>query len=85
LLDELIRRPAPHIVLGDLNLGAARATPILTEAGFQTAAHVPTFPAERPRVVLDYVAVRGLRIVGCEVVPTRTSDHRAVVTSVEAA
>jgi endonuclease/exonuclease/phosphatase family metal-dependent hydrolase len=82
LLDTLAARPAPRILLGDLNLGAPRATAILAQAGFHTAAHEPTFPSERPRVVLDYVAVQGLDIVAYDVAPTHTSDHRAVVATV---
>jgi len=79
LLDELARRPAPRILLGDLNLGATNAIPILTAAGFTVAPTAATFPARQPRLVLDYVAVDGLQVVESEVVPTLTSDHRAVV------
>jgi endonuclease/exonuclease/phosphatase family metal-dependent hydrolase len=83
LLDALAARPSPRILLGDLNLGAPNAVPILTEAGFAVAPTSPTFPANRPRITLDYVAVDGLRVLDSEVVPTFTSDHRAVVASVE--
>ena len=79
LLDALSARPSPRILLGDLNLGAPNAIPILTAAGFTVAPTAATFPAGQPRLVLDYVAVDGLRVVGSEVVPTLTSDHRAVV------
>jgi endonuclease/exonuclease/phosphatase family metal-dependent hydrolase len=82
LLDRLTTRPPPRLLLGDLNLGAPRAIPILTAGGFHTAVTLPTFPADEPRVILDYVAVDGLRIVECSVLTTRTSDHRAVVASV---
>jgi endonuclease/exonuclease/phosphatase (EEP) superfamily protein YafD len=61
------------------------ATPILGAAGYDVTPRAPTFPADRPRLTLDYIAVQGLRLVDSEVVPTRTSDHRAVVTTVDAA
>lgn len=79
LLDVLNQRPLPRLLLGDLNLGPRRAMPLLTAAGFDCAPDAPTFPADQPRVMLDYVAVRGLRIVDSSVVRSRTSDHRAVV------
>ena len=85
LLDVLAERPSPRILLGDLNLGAPSATPILAAAGYDVTPDSPTFPADRPRVTLDYIAVQGLRVVGSEVVPTHTSDHRAVVTTVDVA
>ena len=82
LLDMLNQRPLPRLLLGDLNLGPRRAKPLLAAAGFDCAPDVPTFPAEGPRVTLDYIAVRGLRILESAAVPTRASDHRAVVATV---
>jgi endonuclease/exonuclease/phosphatase family metal-dependent hydrolase len=82
LLDVLKQRPLPRLLLGDFNLGLSRAKPLLAAAGFDCAPDVPTFPADRPRVTLDYIAVEGLRIVESAVVPTHTSDHRAVVATV---
>jgi endonuclease/exonuclease/phosphatase family metal-dependent hydrolase len=84
LLDVLKQRPQPRLLLGDLNLGLSRAKPLLTAAGFDSTPGSPTFPADRPRVTVDYIAVDGLRIVESEVMRTHTSDHRAVVASVEA-
>jgi endonuclease/exonuclease/phosphatase family metal-dependent hydrolase len=81
LLDALSARASPRVLLGDLNLGAPRAVPILTAAGYTVAPTPATFPADRPRLVLDYIAFAGLRLVGCEVVATLASDHRAVVAS----
>ena len=85
LLVALNARPRPRILLGDFNLGPTNAVPILEAAGFHTVADSPTFPADRPRITLDYIAVDGLRILDYDVVPTRTSDHRAVVATVAAA
>ena len=66
---------------------SARRTPRPSSAaaGYHVTPASPTFPADRPRVTLDYIAVQGLRVVDSEVVPTHTSDHRAVVTTVDLA
>ena len=69
-------------MLGDFNLGVGKATPLLTAAGYRTVADRPTFPADAPRITLDYIAVDGLRIIESKVVRTHTSDHRAVVATV---
>jgi endonuclease/exonuclease/phosphatase family metal-dependent hydrolase len=82
LLDTLNQRPLPRLLLGDLNLGPRRAKPLLSAAGFDCAPDVLTFPAAAPRVMLDYIAVRGLQIHDRAAVPTRASDHRAVVATV---
>lgn len=83
LLEAMQLRPRPRLLLGDLNLDAPRAKPLLAAAGFDSAPESPTFPVDQPRVTLDYIAVDGLRIVESRVVPTRTSDHRAVVAIVD--
>jgi endonuclease/exonuclease/phosphatase family metal-dependent hydrolase len=82
VLAMLQQRPRPRLLLGDLNLGLSRAKPLLAAAGFESAPDVPTFPVDRPRVTLDYIAVEGLRIVESVTVPTEASDHRAVVATV---
>jgi endonuclease/exonuclease/phosphatase family metal-dependent hydrolase len=83
LLDILKQRPAPRMLLGDLNLGLSRAKTILDAAGFESVPESPTVPAEQPRVTLDYIAVDGLQIVDSAVIPIDTSDHRPVVASLE--
>jgi endonuclease/exonuclease/phosphatase family metal-dependent hydrolase len=83
LLDALRERPRPRLLIGDLNLGPSRAKPLLAAAGFDCVSDVSTFPADQPRLMLDYVAVDGLRIVERAAVRSRTSDHRAVVATVE--
>ena len=68
------------LLLGDLNLQPPAAQPILESAGFTVAEHGPTYPADAPRIRLDYVAVDGLRVGGVRVAaPATVSDHRAVV------
>jgi endonuclease/exonuclease/phosphatase family metal-dependent hydrolase len=80
VLDALRARPAPRLLLGDLNLQPPAARPILEAAGFTVAEHGPTFPADAPRICLDYVAVDGLHVQDVRVAaPATISDHRAVV------
>ena len=80
VLDALVARPGPRVLLGDLNLQPATARPILESAGFVVADHGPTYPADEPRIRLDYVAVDGLRVRAAWVAPrAAVSDHRAVV------
>jgi len=79
-LAALGERPAPRVLLGDLNLQPPRAEPILAAAGFTVADAGPTYPADAPRIRLDYVAVEGARILEAFVAaPAPISDHRAVV------
>ena len=82
LLDVLQQRPLPRVLIGDLNLGPARAKPLFAAAGFDCVPDVCTFPADEPRVMLDYIAVEGLRILDRAVIRSDTSDHRAVVATV---
>jgi endonuclease/exonuclease/phosphatase family metal-dependent hydrolase len=80
VLDALRARPAPRLLLGDLNLQPQTAQPILESAGFTVAEHGPTYPADAPRIRLDYVAVDGLHVGDVRVAaPATVSDHRAVV------
>ena len=80
VLDALVARPGPRLLLGDLNLQPETARPILEDAGFAVAEHGPTYPAAAPRIQLDYVAVDGLTVRDALVAgPASVSDHRAVV------
>jgi endonuclease/exonuclease/phosphatase family metal-dependent hydrolase len=79
LLEAFAPWPLPRIVLGDVNLGPANATPIFRAAGYEVAATPPSFPSRDPRITLDYVAVSGVELAATEVVETSVSDHRAVV------
>jgi endonuclease/exonuclease/phosphatase family metal-dependent hydrolase len=80
VLDALRARPSPRLLLGDLNLQPPAAQPILESAGFTVAEHGPTYPADVPRIRLDYVAVDGLRVGDVRVAGhASVSDHRAVV------
>lgn len=83
ILEWLQARPAPRLLLGDLNLEPARAEPILEAGGFEVAQTGPTFPAEGPRVRVDYIAVDGLTIERAEAsAATPVSDHVPIVAEV---
>jgi endonuclease/exonuclease/phosphatase family metal-dependent hydrolase len=80
VLDALRARPAPRLLLGDLNLDAEQVAPILADAGFTRAAHGPTFPSVQPRVTVDHIAVDGFEVRRAWVAERApVSDHRAVV------
>lgn len=80
LLDALRERPAPRLLLGDLNLEPDATGPIFAAAGMTVAEHGPSFPAREPRRRIDYVAVDGLRVEQAWVADrSLVSDHRAVL------
>jgi endonuclease/exonuclease/phosphatase family metal-dependent hydrolase len=72
----------PLLLVGDLNMGAARAA---RASGLRALGTAPTYPADRPRRQLDHVlADGGLRAAGpAEAVRLPVSDHRALVVSCE--
>jgi endonuclease/exonuclease/phosphatase family metal-dependent hydrolase len=66
-----------HVLMGDLNLDAARAARV---TGLTPAARHPTFPADDPREQLDHVLVTpDVSTAGSEAVRLPLSDHRALV------
>lgn len=80
VLEWLTERPAPRIIIGDLNLQPPLATPILEQAGFTVAPTGPAYPADAPRIQIDYIAVNGLIVESAAVMPiSDVSDHRPVV------
>ena len=85
VVDLLVARPGPHVLVGDLNLLPEEVAPVVEAAGLVLAdVSVPTFPRNDPRIRIDHVAVsRDLRIVSVQVVPTESSDHCALVVEVE--
>lgn len=86
VLDRLAPRPLPHVLLGDLNLRTEQVAPWLSGEGFAiTTTGGPSFPRDRPRIRIDHVATRGCLLAGSAVVRLPTSDHRAVVATIELA
>lgn len=67
----------PLLLVGDLNMGLARAHAI---TGLVPLVAEPTFPADHPREQLDHVLARGDvgRVTGIDVPQLPLSDHRAL-------
>jgi len=76
LLGELRTWPQPWVLMGDLNLHPDVVIPRLEAAGLRAAESGPTFPSDRPRVRIDWIAVRGLEVCAVDVPDVRASDHR---------
>jgi endonuclease/exonuclease/phosphatase family metal-dependent hydrolase len=81
LTSNLQGLPRPVVLVGDLNMGAARATRI---TGMRSAARHLTFPVDRPREQLDHVLLGG-RLRACASAAPRlpVSDHRALWVDLE--
>jgi endonuclease/exonuclease/phosphatase family metal-dependent hydrolase len=78
LLAALLARPAPHVLLGDLNVEDPDAAPL------ELVRSSPTFPAHRPRRTIDHVAVRGLDVRSARVLGQQlVGDHRPLAVTAE--
>lgn len=86
LLDALLRRPGPHVLLGDLNLDPGPVDRLATAVGLCRVAAGPTWPAHAPRREIDHVLLgAGLVETAAVVAPLPVSDHRALVVEVRTA
>jgi endonuclease/exonuclease/phosphatase family metal-dependent hydrolase len=83
LLGHLVAHPEPVVLLGDCNMAYGLAAPMFERAGYAVAAGAATFPAARPVMRIDHVAVRGGAVIASEVVRTPISDHRAVTATID--
>jgi endonuclease/exonuclease/phosphatase family metal-dependent hydrolase len=79
VLAALADRPRPWVLVGDLNLGPDDALGAVEAAGLTRVESPPSFPADRPRQSIDWIAVAGLAPLAVEVPDVRASDHRPVV------
>jgi endonuclease/exonuclease/phosphatase family metal-dependent hydrolase len=84
VFDALGRRPAPHVLMGDLNLDPEDVERAAAIAGYERVHSDNTWPAKRPRRTIDHVLLDGLRATTAVVVPLPVSDHLALVVEVEA-
>jgi endonuclease/exonuclease/phosphatase family metal-dependent hydrolase len=84
VVDALVARPAPWVLVGDLNLGPDEVGPVVAKAGLTLAdPTAPTFPVVDPRIRIDHVAAGGGLVPGAvTVVATESSDHRALIVEV---
>ncbi len=83
VVEALVRRPLPHLLLGDLNLLAEEVAPVVTAAGLTLVGGGPTFPASNPSIRIDHLAAAGLTPRSTAVVATPCSDHRALMVELE--
>jgi endonuclease/exonuclease/phosphatase family metal-dependent hydrolase len=83
LVRALDATAGPLVLMGDLNMGAGRATRV---TGLRAAATAPTFPIGEPRRQLDHVLLRGgIRAAGPAETPRPPlSDHRPLVVPCDA-
>lgn len=79
VLDRLLRRPGPRLLLGDLNVGPAAISATLSAAGFSWPAAPPTFPVWNPRSRIDWIAAEGRTLDDAVVPDVWLSDHFPLV------
>ena len=83
----LAARPAPRLLLGDLNL-IPLALRLASRPGWPGSGRGDTFPSSRPNRQLDHVLRSDpagvLRVRASRVVAAPVSDHRALVVDLEA-
>ena len=78
--EALAHRPAPRVLLGDLNLRSWDVEPRVRAAELELAAGPPTFPAAAPRIRIDHIAVSShFTINAVEAPETPVSDHRPLI------
>lgn len=87
VLTALMDRSPPHVLLGDLNLTPRHVGPPVSAAGLVLAdTSRPTFPAHRPQIRIDHIAVGGDLTIGeVDIVQAPVSDHRALIATVRPA
>jgi endonuclease/exonuclease/phosphatase family metal-dependent hydrolase len=84
LIDALRDRPAPRVLLGDLNLEAGALLPWLTAESYRVALGPLTHSVRRPRRQIDHVAVNGrdCAVRACEARALPVGDHLALIAEV---
>jgi endonuclease/exonuclease/phosphatase family metal-dependent hydrolase len=82
-VSALTSRPEPHVLLGDLNRtnGEIAGHPAARLIQFVDGAE-PTFPALKPILRIDHIAVNGLTVDAVNAVRFPVSDHLALVADV---
>jgi endonuclease/exonuclease/phosphatase family metal-dependent hydrolase len=79
VIEALGRRSRPQLLMGDLNRTAAEVFSHPATEVLEFAAGPPTFPAIKPVLQIDHIAVRGIEIGEVTAVRLLVSDHLALV------
>jgi endonuclease/exonuclease/phosphatase family metal-dependent hydrolase len=82
LTDLLASRPAPKVLLGDLNLDTNDVAPIVQSAGFTLAAGGNSSGIDHPWHRIDHIAVAGMVVDEVKLPRPPVSDHRPVIATV---
>lgn len=82
VIDRLMRRPGPHLLLGDLNAGPEVLGDLFEASGLQAVDAPPTFPTRGPRKRIDWIATTSLTTGEPDVPKIWASDHFPLVTTV---
>lgn len=76
---KLLARPAPHLMLGDFNVGAELIGPTAERFGFTMPEPTLTFPATSPRDAIDWILGNGLTVSDIRRIDSNASDHCPLV------
>lgn len=84
LVDVLRARPAPRVLMGDLNLDVGEVLPFLTAESYRPALGPFTHSVKRPRRQIDHVAVngRGVSVTPLGAMALPVGDHLALLVEV---
>lgn len=83
VLDRLMARPGPHIVMGDLNAGPELLGRSMAGHGLVRVESPPTFPTRAATDSIDWIALKGLSVRDADVPDVWLSDHFPLVATVE--
>lgn len=79
VLETLAERPAPRVLMGDLNLQPERVAPVAAATGWDLLDGPPTVNARtHPDRRLDHILIQGAEAVDSGVQKLPVSDHLAV-------
>lgn len=82
VVERLLRRPGPHLLIGDLNLGPGRIGGRLQQAGLSAVGSPHTFPSWEPKRQIDWIVGSGLDVGPVWVGAAATSDHLPLLAEV---
>ena len=88
ILPMVEREAGPVVLMGDFNLTPdspvyARLASVLTDAAAATGETGPTYPSDAPERRIDYIFVRGARVLDAHPVGIMASDHLPLTAEIE--